>query len=346
MSKIVDNLYKKVRKDKGEQRPFYQEIGEGLVNQADVLYLPEDDKGYKYLLVVVDNGSRKVDFEPLKTHSSNSIVKAFEKIYKRGILKKPGIIQVDAGKEFQGETKNWMKRNNIFLRVGQVNRHRQVALAEAVNKIIGKYIFKKQLEVELITGKEYKNWVRYLNEIRDKINERASKRKIKKIKGVKPIFHKGQLLKVGQKVRVALDGPINHLTRQPLGGRFRETDIRWDPKVRTVMSVVVRPNYPVMYYLNDPKNKKKILRVGYTRNQLQIVDKDEEYPSKDVLEDENLDEYVVEKVLQHKRIGNKLMLKVKWAGWPVNQSTWEDVKDLKHLDVVKDYLEEKFDIKI
>lgn len=344
MSKIVDNLYKKVKKDKGNQRPYYEEIAEGVVNQADVLYLPTDEKGFKYLLVVIDNGSRKIDFQPLKTHSSESIINAFEKIYKRKILKKPGIIQTDAGTEFKGDTIKWMKDNNIHLRVAQVNRHRQVALAEAMNKIIGKYIFKKQLEVELITGVEYTNWVRYLKEIRDMINEKAGKRKVRKRKSLNPIFHNNEL-KIGQKVRVALEGPINHLTRKPLIGRFRETDIRWDPKIRTIMNISLKPDMPMMYYLNDLKDRKKILRVGYTRNQLQPVDDDEVYPdAKKVLENEKLDEYVVQKILQHKLIGRKLMLKVKWAGY--SDTTWEDVKDIKHLDIVKEYLEDKFGIKI
>ena len=40
------------------------------------------------------------------------------------------------------------------------------------------------------------------------------------------------------------------------------------------------------------------------------------------------DMYTVEKILDRKRTKNKLMYKIKWEGYPMNQSTWEPMENL------------------
>lgn len=101
---VVDELYKKPKKEKGKNMPSFSYESDGYEQQADLLYLP-NDQGYQYALVVVDQGDRKTDAEPLKDRSSKTVIKALKTIYARKIINKGLTIKVDAGSEFNGDFK-------------------------------------------------------------------------------------------------------------------------------------------------------------------------------------------------------------------------------------------------
>ena len=87
---IVKNLTKQPPKEPRSVMPHTYTYApkENASQQADLLFLPNDD-GYKYLLVVVDIATRKVDAQQLKSKDSNDVKEALKKIYKRKILKTP-----------------------------------------------------------------------------------------------------------------------------------------------------------------------------------------------------------------------------------------------------------------
>jgi len=77
------------------------------VHQADLLFLPYDKlpcgrKVLKYALTVVNVASRYKEAEPLTSKNSDEVAQAFQKIYKRGLLKWPEMLQVDPGCKFMG----------------------------------------------------------------------------------------------------------------------------------------------------------------------------------------------------------------------------------------------------
>ena len=81
-------------------RPKFENNKVGEIHQADLLFLPTDTVGrkkFKYALTVVDVASRYKDAEPLSDKSALSVANAMEKIYKRGPLKYPYLMQVDQG---------------------------------------------------------------------------------------------------------------------------------------------------------------------------------------------------------------------------------------------------------
>ena len=100
MTKLVDELFKKPKKDKGHDAAYFHPCPPNKTHQADLLMLPLD-KGYKYALVVTDIGSRLSDAEPIKNKESETVLKALKKIYKRGILETPDSIDFDQGTEFK-----------------------------------------------------------------------------------------------------------------------------------------------------------------------------------------------------------------------------------------------------
>ena len=259
---LMDQLYKIPKKDKGLEIPSYTRGGAepNEVYSSDVLYMPSD-KGYKYLLVLVDVITGITQAEPMKTHSSVSVLKGFKEIFKK--MKLPSIIQVDAGTEFKGVVEKYFKENNVLIRVGDVGRSRQQAMVESRNKTIAIALFQKQNIKELQLKKTNTKWVDDIEKVIEAINEHETEvYKKNKITGTLPYIPLDAIIfEVGTKVRVQLSKPEGILGNK-LKGRFRATDIRWSHNISTISNVIITPNQPIMYQVDG-------LTTGYTFNQLQ-----------------------------------------------------------------------------
>ena len=138
----VDQLLKKPTKPKGINIPHMPQFENNYYNQADLLFLPDDD-GYKYALVVVDVGSRLVDARAIKDKSANSIIRAFKSIYDGKILKSPShVISVDSGTEFKGAVTKYLENLGVTIKTAKPGRHKQQSIVE----INTKWIYGKQLK--------------------------------------------------------------------------------------------------------------------------------------------------------------------------------------------------------
>ena len=193
--------------------PHFNDFKVGQTCQADLLYLP-DDRGYKYLLVVVDDASRQMDGEPLKERSDTDIIKGFEKIFKRKLIKKPKFIEVDSGSEFKGKTKSYFDNMGIGIRYAETARHRQQGLVEVKNHIIGKIVFLLQNHKEKQSGKQNKEWINEIKKIINDINS-YSKEGLENEQKKHPLTDfpvwtdaNKNLLKEGTTVRVELNHPV------------------------------------------------------------------------------------------------------------------------------------------
>lgn len=334
MNTIVDNLLKTPKKDNRANTPKTQVSIPNFSQQADLLYLP-NDRGYKYALVVVDLGSKLIDAVPLKTKKPSGILEGFKTIYKRGVLNKPVQLELDNGSEFKGVFKQWADKNGINLWYKKPGRHRQQAVVERANQLLGNAIHKRMLSEEVLTNKHAVAWVSVLPDFvkelniarRDSIDflqcERRSQRKQRKSSdNLQCSGDSCILLEEGTKVRVQLDNPIDYVTRNKVQGRFRSADIKWDPTIRTIVSVILKPNQPPLYLLNSLNESKPYESIGYTKNQLQVVPDDEQLPSEDVII--GTDEYYIpEKILDKTKINGRIHYLIKWKGYPKSESTWE-----------------------
>jgi len=313
-TQVINELYRRPKRDKGVNAPTFQNIAAGIVHQADTLYLPEDD-GFKYLLVVIDNGSRKVDAEPLKTHNATDVAAAFKRLYGRSTLKKPKYIEVDAGTEFKGACLKYFKDEGIKVRVAKTGRHRMQALVERANQTIGTALHKRMTEQELLTGEPSREWLEDLPKVLEEMNKKAAKRKPPAPK--KQPLCEGDACKVyeeGTKVRVMLEAPRS-VQGDRLHGRFRASDIRWDPKIRTIKTVTIQRNMPPLYILDGNVGNQKIEPVGYTKNQIQKVKADEEYPDGKKVIRGNPQTWIVEKILGKVKEKNRWYYTIKWRGF-------------------------------
>ena len=76
-------------------------------------YGPSNNKGYRYILTVIDNFSKFAWTIPLRNKNSETITNEFSNIIKSS-KRKPNMIETDRGKEFYNNTfKNFLKLNNI-----------------------------------------------------------------------------------------------------------------------------------------------------------------------------------------------------------------------------------------
>jgi len=323
---VLDKLLTIPKKDNKENMPHHTSDTENGIHQADLLYLPED-RNYKYVLVVVDLATRKMDAEPLKNRDAQTVMKALIKIYKRKILKEPVVLQVDDGSEFKGTFKKHFE--NIFkIHYNEPGRHRSNAVVESVNKILGKIIFRYQQIQELHSGEQNTEWIEFLPKIVESINKHYVH---------KPVVIDAQknlprcsndscnVYEVGTKVRRQLDNPIG-ITGEKLHGKFRATDIRFDPKIQTITQVFISPDSPPLYQLDNNQN------VSYTKNQLQKVDKNEKLPEK-----VGPEKFVIEKLIKRFKKNNKVYFEVKWQNYDktTEEPRSELIKDVP--DLVKEF---------
>jgi hypothetical protein len=257
---LVDELFRRPPREPKRKgiNTIYTARKPNQIQQADLLFLPEDD-GYKYLLVVVDLFDRHVEVEPLKSKDAAAIKSAMIDIYNNTDIKHPAVLQVDSGKEFMGVFKTYMTKLGTKIRYGIPGRHKQQSLAERVNGIIGKEIFKRQIARELKTGKVNKEWLDDIDDIVDTINDkfRATNAKrfsqIKRDDFVKPTRYERDILPIGTKVRIKLDEPQDIFGKK-LPGKFRAGDIRWSKKIYTITDFILKPGMSVHYLVDGIDN--------------------------------------------------------------------------------------------
>ena len=233
---------------------------------ADLLQLPTTDKGFNYLLVVVDLWSDEFDIEPVKTTKSSEILTAFKKIIKRPHLNLPyASVATDGGAEFKKDFKNFLYKNNIFKKTTKKGRKSQNSNVESLNRLLGRLINGYMNTKEKLNNKKFVNWdnKKLLDIIRIDLNEIRKKPdgelKLGKYKNAEPKFN------VGDKVHYYLDNPINVLGEKQRGG-FREGDVRWSLKPVEIKQILRYPgNIPYRYLLKGIDN------ASYTPKQLKLA---------------------------------------------------------------------------
>jgi hypothetical protein len=171
----------------------------------------------------------------------------------------------DSGSEFKGETRHYFKENGVEIRYAETNRHRQVAMVEAKNKVIGSTLHKLMALLEIKTKKESRKWTQYLPDLITAINKELPK-PIENQLLDEPFYSPtiADTLPVGTRIRTKLDYPINIVNEKRLHGTFRSSDIRWSREIKEIDNVILRPGFPVMYRCTGEDFNR-------TRKEIQVV---------------------------------------------------------------------------
>ena len=110
----ADELHKPIIK-KFKTRRVYSAFKDNIwgANLADMQLISKSNKGFRFLLYVINIYSKYAWVVPLKDKKGESIVDAFQKILKKPNRRRRKIL-VDKGSEFyNSHFKKWFKDNNI-----------------------------------------------------------------------------------------------------------------------------------------------------------------------------------------------------------------------------------------
>ena len=127
-------------------------------------YGPENNRGYRYVLVVIDNFSKFGWTIPLKNKNAETIKDSFENILLSS-KRKPKLIESDRGKEFYNNIfQDFLNKNNIKLY--SRNTSLGAVFAEKFNRTIGDLLKKVVFE------RGDANWIDVLPSITKQYNNR------------------------------------------------------------------------------------------------------------------------------------------------------------------------------
>ena len=127
-------------------------------------YGPENNRGYRYVLVIIDNFSKFGWTSPLKNKNAQTIKDSFENILINS-KRKPNLIETDRGKEFYNNIfQDFLNKNDIKLY--SRNTYLGAVFAERFNRTIRDLL--KKIVFEQGDG----NWIDILQTITKQYNNR------------------------------------------------------------------------------------------------------------------------------------------------------------------------------
>ena len=223
----------------------------------------------------MDVASRYKAAEPLTSKESEEVLRGFARVYRRGPLKWPQLLQVDPGCEFMGAVTKAMENNKTAIRRGRTDIHRDQAIVERFNRTLAERLFGHQYAVEMnLPSGRSTAWVKRLPDVVSALNNEVTR-----LTGKKP----AQAIKqktVSSKPTTPYMRPVGvHEKKLPPqahvrylyypgeleGSGRRATDPIWSLKVYTIQKVVTKPDAPVVYYLFDGPKR------GFVREELLVV---------------------------------------------------------------------------
>ena len=207
---FIDEIYSKPPK---KNYPTNKTISKSIDDtwSSDLLdmndYGPKNNKGYRYILVVIDNFSKFGWTIPLKNKFSQSITDAFSEIIKSS-NRKPNLLETDDGREYVNKIFNEFLNNNKIKRFSRYT-DKGAVFAERFNKTIRNLLKKPVFEKgradwlsELPSVvKKYNNTIHSSikmtpNQASKKSNQKLVYNNLKDNRGVlKPKFNLGQLVR-------------------------------------------------------------------------------------------------------------------------------------------------------
>ena len=329
----INKLFIVPKKETHEEMPIFYNYEEDNTHQTDILFLPHDKvkgKVWAYALVVVDIASGDTDGEPLEFHkgwkgpTSRDVTDAIIKIYKRKNLSTPKLLITDSGREFLDVPfQNFLEKNSISWKKAIGGRHRQVGMVERRNYTIGRAIMMKQFAESMITQKETVHWVKEFPKLMFFVNQRFHHKPQTDAELYKkhgdPWKEKQVMLPLGTEVRTMLTEPKDFKERG-IKGHFRAGDARWTQDTHKINDYVFDPHAPILYKLNEKLKPHE--HVAYTRQQLQVVGRNEEDVPATITTNTS-GEFAIKKLIDKRVTGNKTEYKVWWKGYPKEDATWQ-----------------------
>lgn len=300
---VVEELHKSARRNYPRRKFDIRCLDETW--QADLVEMQpysRENKGFRYLLTVIDIFSKYAWAVPVKTKTGEDIAAAMKYVFTQG--RKPKNLHTDQGKEFYNKNfQNLVKKYNIHHYSTYSNL--KASICERFNRTLKNKMWKQfSLQgnykwLQILPGliEDYNNTVHRTIGIKPKdvTIQNSAEVSIKFVRIANANRIKPRL-KVGDKVRVSRIKQLFEKGYIP----------NWSTEIFTVSRVAATD--PVTYHLIDYQNNP--ISGGFYEQELSKV----KYP----------DIYLVEKVLR--RRGNQVY--VKWLGFDDSHNSWINTNDL------------------
>lgn len=296
---ISDELHKQARRNFPTRNVELKGIHD--LYQADLVEMipySKLNRGYKYMLTVINCFSKFAFAIPLKSKTSNEIVRALTPILRSNKMKH---LQTDKGKEFYNlPVRQLLDQYNI--NHYSTHSNKKASIIERFNRTLKNHMWKwftangKYTWINILPDliKKYNNTVhRTINMKPVDVNIHNEKQVLIQInKNRLPVKTKPAKFKIGDRVRISKFKKVFTKGYLP----------NWTNEVFTVHSI--QPTVPRTYILRDDEGN--VLVGGFYEQEINKT----KYG--------NI--FLIEKIL--KRRGNKLF--VKWLGYDVSRNSWID----------------------
>lgn len=275
---------------------------------VDLSSLSKYNNGYKYLLTCIDILSKYAWAIPLKTKSGKDILDGLVRIFKSGRI--PKTFQTDKGTEFLNRlVQNYFKKNDVHFFV--THSDKKASVIERWNRT---------LKTKMWKYFTFKNTWRYIDVLPDLLESYNNS------------FHRSIQMKPVE-VNKKNESLVWHTLYgknfiQPIRYKFRVGDQVRISKAKKLFDKGYLPNWtteifvvseslprrPPVYRLKDLQGE--VLGGIFYEEELQGIQKDDNV-------------YQIERILEKRRVKNRLEYFVKWKGYPDKFNSWVPAKDLK-----------------
>lgn len=307
-------LHKQRRKTFQRNKVVASRVNEQFqADLVDMQVFSRDNKGFKYILTVIDVFSKYAFAVKLKSKNAVDVVSAFKEIFS---TRKPLYLQTDKGKEFVNKFfKKLMVENDIVFFTSN-NQTIKCSLVERFNRTLKSKMWK------YFTTKGTRKWIDVLEKFVFAYNHsvhRATK--------MRPID-------------VTFDN--SSIAFKNLYGFASEREMLKSLKPVKKSDKLVRIPYeyePLQkgYY---PLWKDQIFKVNdvirkYPRKIIKVMDQEGKlvqkafYPEEIQEVQENV--YRIEKILRKRSRNGKKEVLIKWLGYPDSYNTWEPAENIQKL---------------
>lgn len=288
--------------------------------QADLVDMQQysrSNKGFKYLLTVIDILSKYAWVVPIKSKRGADVANAFKSIFEQG--RTPIRLQTDQGKEFVNGPVRQLCADNSINFFTTKNKDIKCAVVERFNRTLKGRMFK------LFTSIGKHRYVEHLQELVASYNER--KHSVSKMKPIdvdstneaqvfanlyKVPDKREYLRRVHGKPKLNIGDPVRR--KYPRETFQRGFHPNWSDQVFTVAKLI--PGHRRPYYIvNGPGGSSRRL-----------------YPEEIQLIGETA--YRIEKILRKRSANGQPEYYVKWLNYPSTYNSWVKGSDLNSLPKV------------
>jgi hypothetical protein len=306
-NELADELHKMVRKKFQKRKVVANSIDEiWAADLVEMQTFAKTNRGYKYLLMVIDIFSKYGWIVPLKSKTAAAVTDAFQDIFKEGRI--PAKMWTDKGKEFYNKLlTNLLQKNNVHLY--STENEEKSTVVERWNRTIKRIMWK------FFTANNTNKYINVLPSLVEKYNHtyhrsikctptEASKPEnsasvFEALYGDTPLLKKIPKYKVGDEVRIAKKKKTFEKGYTP----------NWTEEVFTISEV--KSTKPPTYKIKDSKGEE--IQGTFYEPELQKTTQTI---------------FRIERVLKRRTKNGRKEIYVKWKGYNKDFNSWISIDNL------------------